>query len=176
MSQGPFYILDQVAWDEVRRIKQKIDSLSGPGVTNSPGSVTLSPSGRFSELITEGGRTRPLLRLRVKTIANDYLTCRTWDGTNEGSADINVARPVELRHDVDYYPGLTSLTTVNAQEVTATDGADTETWKVTPDYVVDGEIWATVSGPGTGVTVSGTELRWVDLNLAGRAWAALGGA
>lgn len=111
------------------------------------------------------------IRMRVKSIANDYLTCHTWDGTNEGTVDILVAKPAELRHVLATYAQLTGFTTVGTQTATATDGVDTETWKVTPDYVVDGEIWATLCGSGTGVTVSGAELGWIDLNLSGRAWA-----
>jgi hypothetical protein len=108
-------------------------------------------------------------RMRVKGIYNDYLTCRTWDGVNEGP-DIDVAKPYELRHVLGNYTGLSSLTTVATQTVTAVGGAVTETWKVTPDYKIDAEIQVATSTGGTGVTVSSVDLPLIDLNTAGRAW------
>jgi hypothetical protein len=38
----------------------------------------------------------PVQMLRLKSIQADYLTCRTWDGTTEGSTDILVAKSYKL--------------------------------------------------------------------------------
>jgi len=111
-----------------------------------------------------------LVRLRVKSESNDYLTCRTWDGLNEGASDLLVAKAWKLRHAVGNYAGLTTLTTTSAGEVAVGDGADSEDWVVTPSYEVDDEIFARYT-TGTGVTVGGEELVLVDANVDGRAWA-----
>ena len=119
-----------------------------------------------NEIITEGaGETR----LQVTAIANNYLTCRTWDGTTQGTVDILVAKPPMLRHVLANYPQLSSLTTVNAQQVTAIAGAVSETWKVTPLYTVGTEIHAFVTA--TGVVVATIELTLMDANHSARAWA-----
>src|SRR5690606_1135133 len=89
-----------------------------------------------------GGATDAPIRLLVKEELNNYLRCRSWDGDNEGTTDIYVAKPLLLRHDADLYPQLTSLTTNAADEVEVTDGSETETWKVTQSYYTDCEIWA----------------------------------
>ncbi len=87
------------------------------------------------------------IRVRVKTIYNDYLDCHmmTWDAvtqTHREGADIlyRVAKPYTLQHVAAHYDGLTTLTTVDTQTVDASDGATTETWVVTPKYIIDGEI------------------------------------
>lgn len=115
-----------------------------------------------------GGNDVPI-RCVVMEIFNDYLRCQTWDGTTEGGSDIYAAKVPELRHDVDYYPQLTAFTTVDTGEATVTyDGTD-YTWKVTPDYVVGGEVWLGRRGY-TGVTVNSEDLSLMDENYAGRAW------
>ena len=109
-------------------------------------------------------------RMRVKdhTTNNDYLVCRTWDGTTEGDVDIDVAKPFQLRHIVANYDGLTTLTTTDAQTVTAGDGVTTETWAVNLAYFVDCEIYAVkVPKGGTG---DATATEWMDLNVDGRKW------
>lgn len=111
-------------------------------------------------------------RLIVTAIANDYLTCRRIDADDVPFGDsILVAKPIELRHDYTLYSGLTGLTTTNAQTVSATDGTTTEVWKVTLDYQANESIiWAQPVAV-SGVQVGGNELRWIDANVAARAWA-----
>lgn len=113
---------------------------------------------------------RPMKFAKVVTEYNDYLAVHSWDGTTEGTALINVAKPWKLRHDYTHYAGLTSLTTVSASEVTVTDGTTTETWKMTPSYQA-GDVIAYWNIGKTGVMVSSVELTLVDVNLDGRAWA-----
>ena len=109
------------------------------------------------------------VRMRVKTIENDYLVCRTWDGTTEGTTDIPVAKPPDLRHATTWYPGLglTSWSTTSAQEADATAGAVTETWAVNIPYGTNTEIKAVQPIGGTGL-VSAPD--WEDTNNAGKKW------
>lgn len=117
---------------------------------------------------------RPIVRMRFKSQGNDYIVCRRWDGTTEGTEDVRVAKPWKLRHDADNYGTVTSLATTSASEVDVDDGGggeDAETWIITPSYETNDEIYALAVG-GTGVTVSGDELRFIDMNVDGRAWRA----
>ena len=159
--------IDLTPWDarELQRIRRKIDTLSGPGVTNTPERITVAQQPqRAAASVSERA-----LRLLVKVVYNDYLSCVTWDGTNEGADPILVAKPYELRHILANYPQLSAFTTVDVGEATVTYDATDYTWKVTPDYVVDAEIYAKrVSG--TGVMPSTVELTLEDDNDAGRAW------
>lgn len=113
-------------------------------------------------------------RFKVQAIHTDYLTCRSWDGTTLGSIDVNIAMPWDLRRtpfDGQTVNGVTYTYTTDIQR-TATDGTNTETHVITPPYFADAEIYAArgLVG-GAGVTVDGAALAWIDLNLAGRAWA-----
>lgn len=116
---------------------------------------------------------RPVVRMRFKSEDNDYITCRRWDGTTEGTEDVLVAKPWKLRHDADNYGTITSLSTTSASEVDVDDGGggeDEETWVVTPSYETNDEIYAHAVN-GTGVEVGDDELRFIDLNIDARAWA-----
>lgn len=77
-------------------------------------------------------------RYRVKTINSSSLSCRTYDGTNEGGDLIEVAMPPSLRGQ------------------TAT--------LVLPQYVVNGEIFATTPVGGSGVV----DVTWQDVNVDAR--------
>ena len=122
-----------------------------------------------------GGGARAAKRFRVKSESNDYLVCRTWDGTTEGSTDVLVAKPYLLQrtpfHGVAVtYPNaqVITYTYAAAYERTADDTVDSETQIVTPRYFVDEEIIGiAVPRGGTGVD----DCDWMDLNTAGRHWA-----
>ncbi len=111
-------------------------------------------------------------RMKVTDVENDYLVCDLLDGNGDVIAtDVKVAKPPELRHDKDWYEGLTDLTTTNAQEVEATDGIDTEDWIVKPPYIVDTtEIAAMTVAAAFGLEVDSKKLTLVDINVAGRVW------
>lgn len=161
------------AWPEIARMLVWFSTLRGPGIVNGPRGPRFqgAPGAGDGDVILDGAPRR----MRVKSISNDYLTCRTWDGTTEGGSDILVARPPMLRHVLANYAamGITSLTSVNAQSVTASDGTTTETWRVTPDYTTNCEVYAIRgSRGGTGVTdADGNPVKWLDDNRDGRAWA-----
>ena len=120
-----------------------------------------------------GGSTAT--RLHVKSVQNDYLTCRTWDGTTEGGTDILVAKPPMLRHDASYYNISTAtLTTINQNEVEIDYSTWKERWMVTPDYKTNTEIWAVAGATGVMVTIDEeeVELALMDDNRNARAWGA----
>jgi hypothetical protein len=113
-------------------------------------------------------RTR---RFRVKTISDNHLVCRTWDGTNEGTTDIKVAKPWLLRYSTAARTGYSySAWGSDKQTRTSTKAADssTEAQAVVPLYVANDEIWAVSCD--TGVTVSSEKLSLLDLNLDARLW------
>lgn len=116
----------------------------------------------------------PVFRLMLVTAIQDrYLTCQRLRRGLAVPADVSVLRPYELQHDAAQFPAVTTITTTNAQEVIATDGVSSETWKVTPDYVA-GTTRIIAMQLYTGETDNASELiKWVDKNWAGRAWAVL---
>lgn len=114
-----------------------------------------------------GGGDGRAQAFRVQSVAADTLICRSWDGSAQGIEDVVVAKPPLLRQaviDGQVRDGVT-ITWVNATTATATDGADTETWKITLSYE-PGDIIYAVRAP-TGV--SGAS--WQDINTDGRTWA-----
>lgn len=127
-------------------------------------------------------------RFRVKSVQDDYITCRTWDGTTEGTTDVKVAKPYTLRKTPLHGKTLTINGNVLAFNYTGvstrivTKGTATQTQIIVPGYIATGtgygghEIWAVIGiGRGTGVVLNpgANEERivWQDLNLDGRYWA-----
>src|SRR5678815_2608667 len=58
-----------------------------------------APSGTIYE-IQPGFAGLQLSRFRFKSMGTDHLVCRTWDGTNEGASDINIAKSPKLRFSI----------------------------------------------------------------------------
>lgn len=127
-----------------------------------------------------GGTPAPTARTtiltRVKSISNDYLVCRTWDGTTEGDTDLYVAKPYKLRHVAANYglaPG--GITTIGPQIIRINSVTPARNWYVTPYYLVNDPLWVdivswtglTVVIPGLGTTV----FTYLDANKDARAWA-----
>lgn len=110
----------------------------------------------------------PVQMLRLKSIQADYLTCRTWDGTTEGSTDILVAKSYKLRNSIvsAVIDGVT-VTYAYPDTVTrtATISGSNETQVIVPRYLVNDLILGMTVGY-TGVTA----VTVIDLNLDGRAW------
>lgn len=106
------------------------------------------------------------IHLEITSITNNnYLVCKP---VGAATGAINVAKPPTLQHSYGNYAGLTSMTTTDAQTVSATDGSTTETWKVSPPYAVGQKIWAVPAV--TGLTVSSKDVVLMDDNRAGRGW------
>lgn len=115
---------------------------------------------------TENALPIVLLRAAVFSVEADHLVCVRDDG-GEG-ATLLVAKPYQLRNSIESRDGVT-YTYTNTQERDGDDGVTQETQVVTPSYVVDDIIF--VVGPVTGGTGVADALKWLDLNLDGRAWA-----
>lgn len=132
--------------------------------------VTAKPSGGSS-----------VKQFRVKSVQDDYITCRSWDGTNEGSEDVKIAKPFELRKTgwhgvtVSYTLETTGATRpvtysyLSSVYRTATSGSTVEWEAIRPPYVPNKSvIYAAKSTNGTGVTDAP---EWVE--MSSRAFAKL---
>lgn len=117
-----------------------------------------------------------LQMFRVKSITEtdegDYVTCRTWDGTNEGATDIPVAKPYKLRKS-PWHNGSAIIDGVNVSYIYSTNVKRTasvpsgysEVQVVVPRYLVNDVIFAAETETGV------TDASWLDINADGRAWA-----
>lgn len=158
--------------DAAKRIARTVrayeNQLCADGVQTPEGQACAPPARpRF----TRGAKSVRPVWVRFKSQGNDYIVCRSWNGSDEGDTDIYIAKPWKLRHTASNYETITTLTTDDAETVTVSDGDTDETWKITPSYEVDDELYY-VAVAGTGVTVSGVgELGKIDINVDGRAWA-----
>lgn len=108
--------------------------------------------------------------MRIKSSNGDYWTCRRYDGTTEQTEDVKVAKPWELRPSVTAIGSQTYSYTNDAERV-ATESSVDETQVVVPSWTVDETVIWAARARDTGVAASGQALNWLDLNVAGRAWA-----
>lgn len=128
-----------------------------------------------------GGIASFVRQFRLKSVANDHLVCRTFDGTTEGDSDILIAKPFDLRrtgwHGVTVTYALESVLGTSASVTydyqtavyrIATSGSVVEHQGIRPFYVADRSI-IFATQPDNGAGVAGIE--WIDLNADGRAWA-----
>ena len=119
------------------------------------------------------------VQLKVKTIKDNYLVCRTWDGTSEGAEDINTAKPIRLRritYDTkeETILGFThtfAYGSANRRVATVSGKA----WKqnVYPEYKAEDVIYATMPSGGTGVIDADNlsiAVDYLDLNIDCRTW------
>jgi hypothetical protein len=107
----------------------------------------------------------------IASIGEDVLICNPFDGTaSDETSEIIIAKPPELRASREEWNDIT-YTYTNSQTRTADDGSETEDQVIVPEYVVGDVIYAVknIVG-GTGVVVT-DPVEWLDLNVAGRAWA-----
>lgn len=117
--------------------------------------------------------------LEINEVKGDYLLCYAVSSDGTGTTEIPVAKPYLLRQALTYRNGITYAYqsvlegTVAIVERVGTNGTDTETQRVVPQYFKGDRIFASklING-GTGVTdVDDMPVRFIDLNLDGRAWA-----
>jgi len=90
-----------------------------------------------------GGGEGSAVAMQIQSVHDTYLTCRTWDGSEAGSTDILVAKPLALQTEPD---------------------ADDEV-QLHPAYAADGIIWALPSN-FTGVE----DCDYIDINRDARRW------
>lgn len=111
------------------------------------------------------------LQMRVKSVGNDTLTCRTWDGTDEGGEDVTVAKPYYLRrtpfHNTTNADGWLLTYTSGAARTATKASEDDVDQVIDPPYASNDLIYVIAPSGGTGV--AGATL--VDINADAREWA-----
>jgi hypothetical protein len=91
------YLMDEELYRAVKDTVAWVRNFRGPNVRNDPRGATFS-------LPSSGGRTPPQMgggstvtQFRFKEEFENYIRCRTWDGTTEGTIDYYIAKPVRYR-------------------------------------------------------------------------------
>lgn len=136
----------------------------------------------FSLEQISGGSGFTISTYHYKSMESEFIICRTWDGSNEGSSDIYIGKPPELWFSVD-------SETIRGDDITydnydfdnqtrraqTTTGAP-ETQRVTRPYIEDDIIWAApaLSFVDPDDVPDNKEVTLIDLNRAGRTWLAAG--
>lgn len=124
-----------------------------------------------------------LNQYRLKEVLNDYLRCRSWNGTSEGSTDVYIAKSFRLRRtpfdnltisfDSDGESYSASYVYSSATKRTVTISGTAEVQIVIPRFKVDFDlIYAMEVEESTGlVNSAGKAITIIDINADGRAWA-----
>lgn len=110
---------------------------------------------------------------KIQSIENDYLVCKTWDGTTLGTDAVKIAKPWLLQHQIGRYATAITLASVDSQTVNVGFADDVEaTWKVAPAYAVDDLIQAVARLTGVTETIEdeAIPLLMMDINHDARAW------
>jgi hypothetical protein len=154
--------------------------------------VSESTHGTTLSLRNKGGSGSAIRQFRIKTIQNDFYTCRAWNGTTEGDDDVYIARPFEHRvstfnnRSIDYSSDgdvfTATYTYASATKRTKTVSGTAETQVLVPYFKADFHlIYAVAVSDALTVGASNTALTdpndnpitLLDLNVDGRAWAKL---
>lgn len=106
----------------------------------------------------------------------DYIICRTWDGTTEGTEDIKVGKPVGLRYETTRNLGSFQVITYSWSTAISRQAANTSTFitenqVIVPQYVVDDLILVATCDYTEVYDEDDNPIYYVDSNNAGRAWA-----
>jgi|ERR1051326_2514898 hypothetical protein len=155
-------------WTHERLVAARTQDATGSGTNRTTrGVVAIPPQPR---------RGWSIGLYRFKSMASDWLICRTWDGTNDGTADIKIAKPPKLRFSI------ATLTMIDGTIITydlydlvnqtrrATDNSgNSENQVIGEPYLLNDLIYAaparTLVQDDDGNTVT-----LLDLNDDGRAW------
>jgi len=160
-------------------VDDDVDKLKSGG--GGPAEILWKESGTGTKwaIVRIGNAQAPagLEQLRVKEVSatEDWLRCRTWDGSAEGTHDVYVARPYTMRrtpYDGQTIDGKTYSFLLQSGVLTRHiifSDSSFERQKITPPYLVNDIIYATTTP--TEVTVSGTPVGLLDINCDSRAWA-----
>lgn len=136
--------------------------------------VKQGSEGTTLEFLNRGGGMQ-LQTYIFKSMGTDHIVCRTWDGTNQGSTDIKIAKIPDLwfSNSSEAIDGTTynytSYSTGAQTRVSTPTGGTAEVQVIVPRYLPDDSIIFAVSAQ-TFVTVDSIPIGLLDLNLAGRAW------
>ena len=161
---------------------RRISPLGGDGIK-----VTRSVNGSLVSIIPEpvaqGIVAAEIKQYRVKSVADDHLVCREFNGTSESGGDVLIAKPFNLRktgwdgvsvtYTIEPYPGGSGVLTVTYAYISAVyrtasvSNFGIEHQVILPRYVPNRSvIFASASVNGTGVPAADL----VDVNVDGRAW------
>lgn len=168
------------------RISILTDAGDGAVATRKDFSIVMGSNGwvaeiNLAQLSSGGGSGGSATRYRIKDDFGASLKCRTWDGTTQGSTDIFIAKPTDIRNTIasDVKNGITyTLTYVLgsadsngnhylARTVAGSDGS-AETDDIVPPYLFNSEIYAIAIASQT---LDGNACTMMDTNVDGRAWA-----
>jgi len=166
------------------------DQIQANALVDGPG-YRLNRGRRGTVLILLPGRkggspASPIEQFRYKSMKGDYLVCRTWDGTTEGSSDIYIAKPETLRKTGWHGADVTYTIESTAQQITvhynyvsnsyrvATSAGISEHQEIVPRYRADSSIIYAVEVEGLGIMTEGADpmpVGKLDLNADGRQFA-----
>lgn len=147
---------------------------AGPGyrVKRASGGTTL-------EIDFGGGSTNSVSVkwCKIQSIQDDYVTVLEWDGSATTGSSFYVAKPTKLRYNGGASETIDGITvtysswaaTTRVTRVASISGAAAEDQVIVPRLQVNDLIWA-IQVTETGVTVSGADVTWLDLNIDARAW------
>lgn len=159
------------------RSLHNIKLVFGDGTTDralySDNDITLRVPGASSQ---STGSAR-LATYRVKSVPteSEYLVCRTWDGTNEGAIDINVAKPFEARQPAsETLAGVVVSYVYSAgpdglNDFRQATGTDIDEQQIVIPYWYVNCLIKVASINYTGVSVSGSPLTLIE--VSSRCWA-----
>lgn len=109
-----------------------------------------------------------------KSMTTEGLSCRTWDGTTEGTQIIYIAKPPKLRYTVtsEVIDGVTVTYSAYSGQTRHAAGSNgqSENQAIVPRYLVDDVIFAVSCY--TGALEATAAITLLDLNIDGRAWMA----
>lgn len=130
-------------------------------------SLAIQP--RYGLFGAGGGEAVPTI---IKSVSDDFLVCRTFLNSEEGTDDVFVAKPYLLRRspfDGGTRANLSFTYTNTTREATVLSGPNSgisQTERVVPSYLVGDILIATSVSGGTRVTSATLE----DLNNDARQW------
>lgn len=160
---------------------RKKDPITAKRLNETVDRVTAISEGAASPADARGVAQGPgaIQQFEIKEVLGDYLLCYAITSAGTGTAEIPVAKPYLHRQSLTSRNGIayTYQTAFEGDlaivERVATGGAGTETQRIVPQYVAGDRIFASklING-GTGVKdIDNKLVRFIDLNLDGRAWA-----
>lgn len=163
------------------------DAVRGMWLRNTPDLLLeRTPQGTLVRLARQKSGIKAGL-YRFKSMTSEYLVCRSFNGTTEGTTDVNIAKTPKLRGTVltetlrgvvvNYTAYDFSLAAQTRVATQAGTGGITETQYITPPYLVNDLIYAIpattlVSTPPTGTPPVAQPVGLLDLNIDAREWAA----
>lgn len=148
--------------------------------------VRQTTSGTVLEIVPGNGKASSGPQAyRFKSMQDDYLVCRTWDGTTEGATDVNVAKPTLLRFSLSTRTVAGQVLTFSQYNLTNQTrismlNSSPELEVIIDRYEVDDVIYAQAAETFVefwdGSTVDDefnpvlTSVALIDLNIDGRYW------